>query len=88
MDVTKRACRLPLIPASLFEVAMRRRQSTPMTPTLQIRFYSTRNDRPEVAPAISRAIKGRNASWVCRAAAGVFLWRRPGSSADKRSRRL
>jgi hypothetical protein len=26
---------------------MRRYQSTPVTPTLKIRFYSTRNDRPE-----------------------------------------
>jgi hypothetical protein len=40
---------------------MRRHQGTPVTPTLKVRFYSTRNDRPEVAPAVSRAIKGRRA---------------------------
>ena len=61
MDVTKRVCRLSLIPASVFEVAMRRHQSTPVTPTLKVRFYSTRNDRPQVALAVSRGIKGRNA---------------------------
>jgi hypothetical protein len=60
MDVTKRVCRLSLIPASLFEVAMRRYHRTPVTPTLKVRFYSTRNDRPEVAPAVSGAIKGRD----------------------------
>jgi hypothetical protein len=61
MDVTKQVCRLSLIPASLYEVAVRRHQSTPVTPTLKVRFYSARNDRPEVAPGVSRAIKGRNA---------------------------
>jgi hypothetical protein len=60
MDVTKRVCRLSLIPASLFEVVMRRHQNTPEPPTLKIRFYSTRNNRPEVSPVLSRAIKGLN----------------------------